>query len=261
MDPDVVSHWIIIILFILVIGGIVTILVVSSKQSHVENKLIPEIVDIVLFDKGRKRNAFQIEKIDQFMPWVNSIIIIKSKYQVEYDVVVPEYIQTIKSTIPVLQFDSEEKEEGIMNLKMMYPNISDDIIYLSDTTVPIKDISIDQFWSVSQKKRFFNYFQPDAALVGLDKDFEKTFPVLIFNLNDLLKAGSVKDYILSLSLSDKIVFSPGLSKTILLINNEYTDSSQLNSNPENHNFFTTMLINPNVVQQELNQKIINFFID
>lgn len=262
-NKGLIATWILIILFALILGAIITVIVVATKESYQTRNSRPENLDIILLDRGRQRAGFQIERIDRYMPWVHSIIIIKTPTQVTYTCDLPEEIKSLKSQIPIIhiQSESDDLQHNLMHINKSYTNISEDVLFFGDTTFPIKTFNASQLWSKSHKQRLFNYFHPDVNSIGLQDYFEKTLPVTIINLPKLNQANTLPNYLLSLTLASELVYSPTINQIILLIDNEYTDSHQLIAKPEQQHFFCTMFIIPDIIAETekfLNQKIINF---
>lgn len=254
---------ILVFLFGLLVISIIVVLILATKQSNSKKCGRPSDFDVILIDRGRQRASFQITAIDKYMPWVNSIILVKLPDPVDYSCVLPESVKEVKSQTPVIHIKSTSNDYPyiLMNIKKKYSNIQDNVIFFGDTTFPIKPMTSSCFWSSSRKQRLFNYFHPDANSIGLQEYFEYSLPVTIINIPTLNRSTSLKNYLLSLTLSNDLVYSPTINQTILLINNEFADGHQLESRPESQHYFCTIFIKPDEkpeIQQYLNQKIINF---
>jgi hypothetical protein len=63
-----------------------------------------------------------------------------------------------------------------------------------------------------------------------------------------------------MSITDHIVYSPVINRTIILTDNEFADEQQLKKKSELVDFYMTFLISPPLNQEtkeHMNQKIIN----
>ena len=256
MESEFIAQIILYILVGLIIIAIIIICVVAANDSDTLS-LAPDTIDVVLWDQGRQRTSAQVERIDKYLPWVTSIIILKSTIDLGYPS--GPISTSVTSSIPIIQVQStkDDQEQALLELPSLYD--CENILYFGDVTFPIQSLLKSQLWSISKKLRLFNYFQPDAVSIGLDKDFENTMPVSLINMTELTSAGSMKDFLLSMVLANSIVFSPTFNKTILFIDNEFTDSHQVDTPPENTNYFSTLLISPNVNQESMNDKVLKYF--
>jgi hypothetical protein len=247
------------VLFVIVVVCIIVLICVGGNQKPYD---FDKHIDIILIDRGRQRTIFQIERIDRYMKWVNTIIVVavdnnnpKNK---------ADKLPKIESAIPVIhvQSDKKELEAILMEIREKYEPISENILFLGDTTFPSRCFSPEHLFSVSRKRRMFNYIQPDASMAGLSQFFEKTIPVLLFTLLPLEQSTSLDNYILSQSLSNELVYSPWINQSLILLDNQYTDDHQLNTKQSKLcEYFLTIFISPlltNDVQQKLNTKVISF---
>lgn len=251
--------WTMGVLFLVVVIGIIVFIVLASVEPGEGDKRLPEEVDIVLVDKGRNRHHAQIAGVAKNMSWANSVIVVRTKTKVFYSNDVPENVA--KTDIPVVYIDAEsdDQEHILMTLSNLYNAVARDVIFLGDSTTPLKKISVRRMWSRSFKKRMFNYIQPDADAAGFAKHFEDTVPVCVFNLSDLIAAGSVENYVLSLALTDELVFSPAINRNVVLIDNVYSDNHQIEADAETE-LFLTVHVSPTItgdVLKRLNQRVLD----
>lgn len=264
MDKSFVSTVILGTLLSLTLIGIIILLVVASNMENVPNVQISQNIDIILFDIGRYRTPFQVYFIELYMPWVATIIVVKTKAYLRYTVNnIPDSVKQLKSSIPIVYLEDIENDtmfSSLVNLRTRYKNVSNDIIVFGDTTVPTRNIKLTEFWSASRKKRLFNYIQPDARMVGLNSFFEDTFPVVLITLPDLEKAFNLDALILSLSLCGNIVHSPSINKSIVFTKNDDIDYQQLDGLISQKYLFTSFFISPLYDQSTceiLNQRILD----
>jgi hypothetical protein len=263
MDRAGATTWALGILLLFVIIGIVIILILANNNNVSSQLDYPDKLDIVLIERGRNRAAFQIERIDRYMPWVNSIVVVNVNNSIKYPVTLPTSMAKISSIIPVLHLETDIQEDVAIleNITGIYQEVSNDIMFFGDITFPIRPLPLTYMWSLSGKKRLFNYVHPDATLIGFEKYIEPSAPVSVINIPTLHKSGNLENYILSLSLSHDLVYSPTINKTIVLINQEYTDNIQIGREPVYAEFFMTVFIAPSLeltTKIALNQKLLDF---
>ena len=162
--------------------------------------------------------------------------------------------------------EKQRRRRVLMNLPLrlrsLYPGIKEDIICLGDTTIPIRNFTPRDMWSVSHRKRVFNYVQPDARALGLQRFIEPTIPVSLFHLDTIEEAGSLDVYLLTMSLAENIVYSPTINKSVIFTSNEFADTHQLKMDTSTEAFFLTGLISPELdgeIQQRLNTNVTKLF--
>ena len=252
------------VFFVLVIIAIILIIVLGEENEETEQRMRqPEDIDLVLIDRGRHRVTFQLEQIEKFMPWSRSIIVVKMVGQVTYNNPIAEKQIQKHSNIPIIYVQSKHNygdlEAVVMSLPRLYNNISNDILFLGDTTMPIRPIKKRSLWSPTHKRRMFNYIQPDATMIHLDHFYETTLPMSLINLPDLIETGNLAHYILTIALSNNVVYSPDRNHSIVLMDNEYSDTMQLRRKHTKTQYFVTLFITPSLtqtIQEKLNEKLL-----
>lgn len=245
-------------LFLLMLTSTVLIIVLGDKH---RNKCfeceIPDKINVVIVDKGRDRSLHQTAAIRKNMSWVNSIILIKT-IESESKYIENNYQEA--SDIPVISLNTVDKE--LLSILEDTDSIGDFFIFLGDTTIPVKKTPANQLISKSGKIRIFNYLDIDARTVGFERYFEQTMPVVIINRKEMIDMGGLDLYLLSLSITSKIIYSPFINKLIILTDNKQTDNSQVESVNSHTQYFSTCLILPTLSQQSqkaMNKKVIDIF--
>lgn len=246
---------VLILLFVLVLVATVLIIILGDRETVYIT--VPSPIDVVLVDRGRNRVTHQVSNIDRYMPWVQNIVVVKMVDSLIYPTTTNEENETEGAQHTIINVES-----NATTLQAVFESITDveHFIFFGDTTFPTKTIDVRQFWSQSRKLRLFNYLQVDTN--ELDQYYETTMPVMIVDTDDLTAAGTLDYYVLSLALTDRVVYSPSLNHVVILTNNEYTDDQQLDSHqPDESEYFTTFLIPPTLplsIKQTLNQKILDY---
>ena len=160
---------------------------------------------------------------------VHSIVVVKIAGAPIFPITDDEMEQNSPvSERPIITVETSEtsKKTIFENIGTIVDPISDNFIYFGDTTFPVKNIKVFDFWSTSRKSRIFNYQHTNAPSLGFQRFYEDIMPVMITNTDDLSQAKSLDAYILSQALTNQMVYSPSINKTIIFTNNEYTDNHQ-----------------------------------
>ena len=243
-----------VVLFLMVVIVTCTVLYASSKKN--KNSAVKRI-DIVLVDRGRGRTGLQLAAVTRYMGnWANSILIVHAgEGEGEGEGEIPG--ETPSMGPPIFHVDSNNKNvhEIVQNIRSLHPEIAEHVLFLGDTTLPLQNVDRSDLWSRTKKKRIFNY------LLGtpFDKFIEHTVPVTLIAVTGLERTGSLDAYLLSLTLSDEIVFSPTINKQIILMDNKYTDDVQINS--KDKELFVSAFISPDLpeeAQKRMNETILEF---
>jgi hypothetical protein len=226
--------WILSVLLLVVIVAIIVVAVLANDKVVVETSL-NAAVDVVLIDRGRKRNDFQITMVDLYMPWVNSIVVV---YQTGYRVTYPTTtvitsLSDDQSKVPVYYIShptlTDTAESIFVNIGTIYADIAERVIFLSDNVFPIAPVEFGHMISSAshRRRRVFNYIQTDAKVTGFVDRFELTLPAMMVDVERLSEASNISDYILSEILLDTIVYAPGINKPLVLMGNPSVDTNQI----------------------------------
>jgi len=240
-----------------------SVYVISISDSNQEKSSVPTLIDVILVDRQRGREVFQIRNIQKYMPWVHKILVFKlpSTYKQTKG---PYPLQdTETSTVPVeyimpLEDQYNTLEKLTSNLSNIQPNMSEHFIFLGDTTLPIQSIVPEQFFSPSQKLRMFNYLLDATVSSDFRKYYEDTMPVMLLNNTDLKAAESLDFCLFSYSITEKLLYSPFINDLIILTANEFTDNQQLSKITAPSELFQTILIPdtfPETSRKKLNKVV------
>jgi hypothetical protein len=249
---------VLIALFMVILTAIILIIVLGDKKRTIAIK-VPEEIDVIIIDRGRGRSAYQISTIDKYMPWVHHIIIVKITQSVTFTV---NHDLPRSSNVERPVINVETSETDLLSIFENIQNIVDSkhFIFLGDTTIPVRLMKQKIMWSASSKLRMFNYLDIDARTIGFEAYYEPTMPVMVVSLNDLTEAGNLDYYVLSLSVTDNVVYSPFINRMIILTDNKFTDEQQIQKKTQMSEYFMTFVISPplsNDCQEVMNQKIID----
>ena len=255
--------WVLIGLLSAILLAVILIIVLGDRETSLKVE-VPEKIDVVLVDRSRGRLGFQIENIDNYMPWINSIVVIKMT-KVEHKLPNIEKKgdqKQQKEGNPVITMSTDYTDllQVFEHIKEIVPELSDDFLFLGDTTFPVQKIVPTQLYSPSKKIRMFNHLDIDAKHAGFEKYFEDTMPCLLVHVEDLVQAGSLDYYLLSQSITNQIVYSPFINQTVVLTDNEFADNEQLDTKPTAVHLFRTFIIAPTLTErakQRMNQKTID----
>ena len=246
---------ILVALFLVMIVATIMIIVFGDRKSHVTIN-VPDNVDVVIVDRGRGRTRDQIRSVDQHMPWVKKIIVARVpnegmmpvkalRFSERFlDASEPAKTQSRKATIVYAEAKHRDLRQIFEDVKNLDVDVSDHFIFLGDTTMPVRDVDPEDFWSRTKKLRIFNYLNVDARVAGFQDFYETTMPCMIVESKDLEEAGSLKNYLLALALTDSIVHCPSINKVIVLTQNSFADEEQANKKLTKAQKFMTVLISP-----------------
>jgi hypothetical protein len=231
--------------------------VIGDNNSKVKIA-IPPTVDVIIVDRGRERLSYQIRNVSKYMHWINKIIVIKISDSAHSDVI---HSSKPVITTPVITVYTKLKKllDIFQHIHEITPDIADHFVFLGDTTIPIKKVIATDFWSISSKYRMFNYLDIHAKTVGFEEYFEDTMPVMIVHLKDLILCETLDYYILSLSVTDTIVYSPFINHKIIFTDNDFADTIQVKKQTNIQQLFMTLLISPtlsNNAQHRMNMNAI-----
>ena len=241
--------------FILVIASIAIVLILASKSSN-STFIFPDQIDAIIIDKGRGRYLLQSNLINKYMSWIDNVVVLHiNDSKVHIDPMVPN--NTI-SSIPVVHVDTNysKPEEIIHNIKSIYPDVNDHVLFFGDTTIPIKTVHKINLLSLSKKNRLFNYFFPDLESLNYNHFVEETFPFVLMDIKDIAQT-NVRDYILSKILTEDIIYSPTINRYILFMMNESVTKYQTDTKFKSNQFFCTLFLDPNAGPEQ-NKQILDF---
>ena len=209
----------------------IIILIVFGETYNIPHYQYPLELDVVLVDTGRGRTTLQVARIQKFMPWVRSIIVLHSTPTP--DPVLPD--------VRYVAF-SGEVAEALQSLKTFHPDVADAFFYLGDVSVPNTHVSKRDLWSTrSSKKRMFNNLEFDTRTTTFIDLYESTIPSLVYDTDDLAEATSLRHYIWTLSLTDEVVYTPFINHLVMLSHNPYANALQTD-HVDDANLFTSVLL-------------------
>lgn len=235
-----------IFVIVLFVASVVMVIVGDKKRNDgVFKGTIPPLnldIDVVLVDMGRGRLDHQIACVHTFMGWVRKIIVLKTTPPPP-SVPKGDGVGGVKPPVHVVQIDeAHDLFDMVENIQGLFGGISENFIFLGDSTVPIRKVSASHMYSESRKRRVFNLGGHSTGEIDGGIYRERTVPVFIVNRIELEKSGTLGLYILSLTLADKVVYCPHINHMVLLTNDRVVDVAQIETTIEPHRYFMTVLI-------------------
>lgn len=224
---------------IMAISIIILIVVTESRHTSIDID-IPSHVDVIVLDRGNDRLSYQLATINQYMTWAYRIVILR---QTMYPVYKESRMCLIDINTLVIDTNEINIHQLVDTIYSTVPDLAETFVFLGDTTFPIKPVSKRDFWSISKRSRVFNLCDMDYMGLGTPHYYKHTIPITLIKTDTLRSYKSLNYYMIGMIVNDQLVYSPHINKSVLLLNHQSTDKTQMDKHaPEQ--LFTTLLIDP-----------------
>ena len=258
---DRVAYWVLALLSLGSVAGIITVILLAQTEVPSPVDRAREL-DVIVLDRGRQRLDVQLQRVGEHMPWVRSLVVLRVADRSGFTAWSPDEHPLSTSAISLLFFEvsSAEPDVALRELRAQHPDLHQHVLCLGDHTAPVRDVRLDQLYShPSGKLRLFNYLSPQALTSNLRDHFEALWPAVVINIPELLEAGSMDHYILSLTVAQQTVYAPSLNRNFILVQHEGANHQQLDRPLDTSEFFVTYSIPDSLtptVQDRVNQRVL-----
>jgi hypothetical protein len=263
MVPDRVSHpvfvWLLsssIIMTLVIIG----LVIVGDRRCRLSEAIaIPDLIDVIVVDRGRGRVMAQVDCVLRFMPWVTRILIVYTTP------VAADPTRTQSGSSQLVWLACRDETATVEALYAQVPSLLlreqqaplQHFLFLGDTTIPLRAVPKLELWSLSKKLRLTNYQVQDA----FSQEYEWTVPIILLTPRAIGSQLVLRRYLQTLILTHAVVYSPFTNHTIIFLEDDPSTNTIQCSTPHTLELFLTCLISPTALQTttewaELNTRLV-----
>jgi hypothetical protein len=243
--------WIFVALTLVFVVGTIVIVVLSLEQT---NTSIPAKIDVVIYERPTvasrmSRHIFQSRAVYQYMPWTNHIYVL-SATQDGFDDVLNVTFVPFNGTL-------SEAFEYMPSI----PNIMSHAIFLSDMTLPFRNVQKSYFFA-NGAPRIFNIFREQSEVDFFTDYLElPTMPTLVTDLEKLREAGNWQDLVFREVTEERVVLRGDMNRDIFIISSMPDNTQdQFSKLVEIRPLFITFHVSPKDTDPDTSNNLIADFL-
>ena len=228
--------WIFVALILAFASASIVIIVLALESS---GSCLPDTIDVVIYQSNNaarmSRYIAQVKAVHKYMTWVNRVFILSANMSTMEDTVL---------NASVIHFPGASASEAFEFMPDI-PGISAHAIFLSDMTMPFRDVS-KTFMFYQDRPRIFNIFREQSEVNFFANYLElPTMPVLATDLHKLKEPPQTwTDLVFRMVTEERIVNREDMNRDIYVVstmaNNVQLQFDKLLSSPP---LFATFHIN------------------